>query len=75
MSKTPITQKKCWWMAQGEGPEFKFQYCKKKKIVNCRGISFASYTLVPRYVEILTLVPVEMTLFGNEVFADVIKLR
>jgi hypothetical protein len=23
--------KKGWWVAQGVGPEFKLQYCKKKK--------------------------------------------
>jgi hypothetical protein len=29
-SKKPIT-KNSWWMAQGEDPEFKPQYCKKIK--------------------------------------------
>jgi hypothetical protein len=28
ISKKPITEKG-WWSAQGVGPEFKFQYCKK----------------------------------------------
>jgi hypothetical protein len=29
--KKPITKKELGGVAQGEGPEFKHQYCKKKK--------------------------------------------
>jgi hypothetical protein len=30
-SKIPITKKRAGRMTQGEGPEFKPQYCKKRK--------------------------------------------
>jgi hypothetical protein len=32
-------------MAQGEGPEFKLQYCKKKKYLSTHKILFFSYCI------------------------------
>jgi hypothetical protein len=33
--KKPITENRAGGVAQGEGPEFKPQYCKKKKKAPC----------------------------------------